>query len=134
MKGWTMADVQAAKKKAKQPTTPRSKENWQALGRLPGGERNKTEAAYERLLQVQIAEGTIMWYGFECVNLRLGKNCFYEPDFLVMRAGGGIEVHEVKGFWTDDALVKFKATANSFPFRFLAVRMSKGKFETILEI
>lgn len=106
----------------------------QALGRLPGGERNKTEAAYERLLEVRLGAGEIRWFEFEPLNLRLGDNCFYKPDFGVIAADGVFEIHEVKGHWTDDALVKFKAAAYKFPFRFKAVKMVKGKFEIILEI
>ena len=32
-----------------------------------------------------------------------------------------IEMHEVKGYWTEDARAKIKVAANKFPFRFVAV-------------
>jgi hypothetical protein len=33
-----------------------------------------------------------------------------------------IELHEVKGFWTDDARVKIKVAASIYPFKFMAVK------------
>ena len=49
-----------------------------------------------------------------------------EPDFVVIRADGGIELHEVKGHWEDDARVKIKVAATQHPwFRFLAVKAGK---------
>ena len=38
-----------------------------------------------------------------------------------MLADGVIEMHEVKGYWTEDARAKIKVAANKFPFRFVAV-------------
>ena len=127
-KGW---ENYAAKPAAKLQTATTK---MQALGRLPGGEMNKTEAAYARLLETKLGLGDIRWFKFEPINIRIGAKCFYSVDFMVMTFDGLLEAHEVKGFWTDDALVKFKAAAASMPFKFKAVRMSKGSFETILEI
>ena len=47
-----------------------------------------------------------------------------------MVASGQIEVHEVKGFWTDDALVKIKVAAAKFPFRFIAKQYVKKEWIT----
>ena len=93
-----------------------------ALGRLKTGERNKTEAAYEALLNAQQVAGDVLWHQFEGVKLRLADNTFYTPDFAVMRASGQLEMHEVKGHWQEDARVKIKVAAGMYPFRFLAVR------------
>ena len=93
-----------------------------ALGRLKTGERNKTELAYEDFLRQQLAMGLVSWFRFEGVKLRLADNTFYTPDFAVMRANGQIELHEVKGFWQDDARVKIKVAADSYPFKFIAVK------------
>ena len=102
----------------------------QALGRLKAGAQNKTEAAYEAtVLRPAMHAGEILWYRFEGLKLRLADNTFYTPDYAVMRTDGLIEVHEVKGFWTDDARVKIKVAAEQYPFRFIAVRAvpkSKG--------
>ena len=94
----------------------------QALGRLKTGSMNKTEEAYARHLEGLKAAGDVAWYLFEAVKLRLADNCFYSPDFAVMRADGMIEMHEVKGFWADDARVKVKVAAERFPLRFVAIR------------
>lgn len=93
-----------------------------ALGRLKTGERNKTEAAYEELLQALLFAGDILWFKFEGVKLRLADNTFYTPDYAVMTAAGLMEMHEVKGFWQDDARAKIKVAAELYPFPFLAVR------------
>ena len=113
------------------PQTPLQK--MQALGRMPGRKMNKTEAAYARLLETQKHVGEILWWAFEPINIRLADNTFYKVDFLVLLADMRIEAHETKGFWTDDALVKFKVAANILPFPFKAIRMVKGCFEIILE-
>ena len=100
------------------------KARMQALGRLPAGAMNKTEAAYDAVLA---ADPSIVWRKFEGMKLRLADNTFYTPDFAVMRAGGQIECHEVKGFWTDDARVKIKVAAALFPFVFVAVSKRAAK-------
>jgi hypothetical protein len=95
----------------------------QALGRLKTGQRNKTELAYEQHLTRQQQAGEIAWFRFEGVKLRLADNTFYTPDYAVMRSDGLMEMHEVKGIWTDDARVKIKVAAEMYPFRFLAVKV-----------
>ncbi len=101
-----------------------------ALGRLPQGHQNKTEMAYEdRVLKPALMAGEIAWYRFEGVKLRLADNTFYTPDFAVLRRNGEIEIHEVKGFWTDDARVKIKVAAAQYPFQFLAVQRVKGEWK-----
>lgn len=101
----------------------------QALGRLKSGEMNKTEKHYQEHLEMRKRLGEILWYQFEPMNLRLGDKCFYRVDYLVMTASRELEAHEVKGYWTDDALVKIKVAAEKFPFRFIAVRLVKGGWE-----
>ena len=101
--------------------------NIQALGRVKSGKMNNTEKAYAQHLEIQKREGEINYYSFDGINLRLADNTFYKPDFLVMRADGQLEIHEVKGFWTDDALVKIKVAADKFPFKFIAVMKQTKK-------
>jgi hypothetical protein len=102
------------------PPTP--KQAMQALGRLPVGTMNKTEKQYAGHLEQKKLAGKILWFAFEPIKLRLADNTFYTPDFAVMAADGVIELHEVKGFWTDDARVKIKVAADKFPFRFMAMK------------
>lgn len=99
----------------------------QALGRLKGGQMNKTEAAYAAFLSDESHAGRIQWFKFEGIKLRLADNTFYTPDFAVMADDGVIELHEVKGFWTDDARVKIKIAADIYPFRFKAFRLASKK-------
>lgn len=101
----------------------------QALGRLKAGQLNKTEAAYQDHLNHLKQYADVAWFRFEGVKLRLADNTFYTPDFAVMRDNGQMEMHEVKGFWQDDARVKIKVAAEMYPFRFIAAKprpMNKG--------
>ena len=100
-----------------------------ALGRLKAGAMNKTEAAYANYLEKQKQFVDVAWFAFEPMNLKLADKCFYRIDFLVMLKSGQLEVHEVKGFWTDDALVKIKTASAKFPFRFIALKLVKGIWE-----
>lgn len=100
----------------------RAKQGMQALGRLKTGQMNKTEEAYAKHLQNLQHAGQVAWYKFEGVKLRLADNTFYSPDFAVMLASGEMEMHEVKGFWQDDARVKIKVAADLYPFRFISVQ------------
>jgi hypothetical protein len=99
-----------------------------ALGRLPVGTMNRTEAAYHGYLTQLLEKGFILWHKFEAVKLRLADNTFYSPDFAVLAASGHMEMHEVKGYWMDDARVKIKVAAALYPFKFVAVKaIAKSK-------
>lgn len=93
----------------------------QALGRLKAGAMNKTEAAYAELLEQQKRAGKVAWFRFEGMKFRLADSTFYTPDFCVMLISGELEMHEIKGFWTDDARVKIKVAADMYPMRFVAL-------------
>jgi len=110
------------KKAAKQPAS-------YALGRLKAGVMNKTEAAYGKRLELLKGAGEVLWYRFEGMKFRLADKTFYTPDFAVMLADGTMEIHEVKGFWTDDARVKIKVAAEMYPMRFLAIKKKAGGWE-----
>ena len=98
-----------------------------ALGRLRAVQMNKTEKAYAEHLQALKNLGGVKWFKFEGVKLRLADNTFYTPDFVVMDCDGVIEMHEVKGFWRDDARAKIKIAADMYPFRFYAAKKNKKK-------
>lgn len=100
---------------------------------------NKTEQAYahyledlRRMTEQMVSQGRavpdpfVIWK-FEAMKLRLAKNTFYTPDFLLVYKEH-FEIHEVKGFWREDARVKIKVAAQEYPwFKFRAV--TKGKAE-----
>lgn len=98
-----------------------------ALGRLPTGVMNKTEAAYAKHLEAKQHAGLILWWHFEGLKFRLADNTFYTPDFAVLAADGVLEMVEVKGFWQDDARVKIKVAASLYPIRFVAVKARAKK-------
>ncbi len=98
-----------------------------ALGRLPVGQMNKTEAGYAEHLRLQQIAGDVLWYKFEGVKLRLADNTFYTCDFAVLAKDGILEMHECKGFWMDDAKVKIKVAASIYPFRFIAIKVRAKK-------
>jgi hypothetical protein len=99
----------------------------QALGRLKVGAMNKTEAAYAATLDARRHAGDVAWFKFEGVKLRLADNTFYTPDFAVMLSDGALEMHEVKGFWQDDARAKIKIAADLYPMRFVAIQARPKK-------
>jgi hypothetical protein len=103
--------------------------NWKIRGRgvrRKPGEMNKTEERYAQFLTLRQRVGEIEHFDFDAVKLRLADTTFYTPDFMVMLADGTIEFHEVKGFWEDDARVKIKVAAETFPFVFRAMSPIKG--------
>ncbi len=88
---------------------------------------NKTESSYAGYLRLRKLAGEIVEYRFEALKLRLASATFYTPDFLVITPDR-VELHEVKGFWEDDARVKWKTAAEQFPwFIFVAVTRPKGR-------
>lgn len=98
-----------------------------ALGRLKTGAMNKTEQAYGAHLELLRQSGYVAWFKFEGVKLRLADNTFYSPDFAVMLTDGQMQMHEVKGFWQEDARVKIKVAADLYPFEFIAVKAKAKK-------
>lgn len=98
-----------------------------ALGRLKTGQLNKTEASYSNFLTALKHVGDVAWFKFEGVKLRLADNTFYTPDFAVMLKDGQMEMHEVKGFWQDDARAKIKIAADMYPFKFIAIQVKSKK-------
>lgn len=89
---------------------------------------NKTERRWAQVLDGYMAVGMVKEYHYERFKLKIGKRCWYTPDFLVVFENR-IEIHEVKGFWRDDARVKVKACRDLYPFyRWIAISWnSKGK-------
>jgi hypothetical protein len=98
-----------------------------AIGWLKTSAQNRTEAEYAALLESRRQAGEIAWYAFEGVTFKLAADTRYTPDFAVMLADGRMEMHEVKGFWRDDAKIKIKVAAEMFPFRFVALKKRSKK-------
>ena len=88
---------------------------------------NKLESRYAReVLDIRQMAGKILSWKYEAIKLRLAKRTYYTPDFMVFTLAG-LEIHETKGHWEDDARVKIKVAAEMFPeFKFVAVQHKKG--------
>jgi len=100
---------------------------WQALGRLPKGDMNKTESAFAAYLSERQAAGAVLWWKFHPANVRLAKNTFYEIDFLVLLATGELAIYETKGgFTSEKGQMKIKLCAEALPV-FKMIKASKRK-------
>jgi hypothetical protein len=77
---------------------------------------NKTETAYAQVLEANKRSGAISEWFYEAVTFKLGPDCRYTPDFMVIDCTGVISFYETKGFMRDDALVKLKTFSKQFPF------------------
>ncbi len=127
MNGWTaesLVKIGISRAKAAEAVNLKAKAARGSFHK--SGQMNKTEAEYANILELKKRAGEIADYRFECVKFRLADNTFYAPDFMVLRADGAFEVHEVKGHWEDDARVKIKVAAELYPFKFIAARKVKG--------
>jgi len=92
---------------------------------------NGLEAEYAAYLETRLLAGEIVFWEFEKIRLTLADRTTLLPDFFVVLKDGSTEFHDTKGFWRDDARVKFKVAAHQFPcFSFLAVKKgSDGQWE-----
>lgn len=94
------------------------------------GKMNVGEQKYSKVLELMKLAGEIQGFEFEPIKLRIGapgSRCGYTPDFMVIALDDTIEFHEVKGrsgnnaWCEEDAKIKIKAAANSYPFKFIMV-------------
>lgn len=93
---------------------------WQALGRLPKGQMNKTEQAYANRLDLLKMQGSVLDWKFHAIRVRLANNTWYETDFIVLHADMTLAIHETKGeFTSEKGQMKIKLAAEALPwFRF----------------
>lgn len=92
---------------------------------------NRTERRYAmEVLEPQRMAGQIKRWVFEPFAIKLAPRTFYRPDFLLwLPEPCSLEIHEIKGAWTDSARVKVKVAAAANPwFRFVCVYRVKGAF------
>ena len=124
--GYDISDGETGVKNKPQVQPP-EKAQIRATAQLEEDGMNKTERAYSLVLTHH--PDVHKWY-FESVNLRVGVGkSWYRCDFFVIKTDGKIEMHEVKGFWRDDALVKIRAAQLRYPeFKFIVVKKDKGGF------
>jgi hypothetical protein len=90
---------------------------------------SRLEADYASRLKLLRLGGEIQTWRYEAVRLRLAKKTFYNPDFLVVRNDGSLELHEVKGRPREDSRVKWKVAAEMYPFfRWFWVTRRRGQW------
>jgi hypothetical protein len=110
---------------------PGARRHGRARARHVVGKMNKMEKAYANVLETRKRDGLIRDFKFEALKLRLADLTFVTFDYLVIAADDVLELHEVKGFWEDDARVKVKVAAEQFPwFRFLGITRRRGEWLT----
>jgi hypothetical protein len=97
--------------------------------RKKAGTMNGLERDYATRLMKLEHQGEIEKYWFESFKIRLADKTWFTPDFLVLTKEGFLEFHETKGFMLDDANVKLKVAAESWPFKFILVKKLKGNWE-----
>lgn len=94
----------------------------------PSGSMNKSEYAYAVRLEAMKRSGIIRDWKYEALRLVLADRTSYTPDFLVITGDCLLELHEIKGFWEEDARAKYKIARNQFPyFTFRAFRVKTAK-------
>ena len=87
---------------------------------------SKWEEQYNSMLELKYRACEILAYEYESITFRLAPKTTYTPDFLVVLPDGKVQIHEVKGFAREDAIVKFKVAAQQNPwFEFIMVKKSK---------
>jgi hypothetical protein len=96
----------------------------------PAPFRSNTEAGYASYLHVQMLGGDIQLYRYEPFRLHLAERTTLTPDFLVVMKDGSLQIHEVKGWAREDAMVKLKIAARLYPWwKFVLVKRVKGQWD-----
>lgn len=84
---------------------------------------NRTERAYLAHLRAK----SLVWIGVQNITIKLADDCRLTPDFATVDAAGKLTLIDVKGFQREDAFIKMKVAARSFPmFRFVIVTKNGG--------
>lgn len=86
---------------------------------------NKTEAARAVQLEALKRDGQIAAWWYEQWTFKLADDCRYTPDFVIQERDGSLRAEETKGFWRDDAKVKVRMFAATFPIPIRVLRRTK---------
>jgi hypothetical protein len=97
--------------------------------RVPGTMNKMEQKYYDEIIAPRMIAGEYIWSAYETIKLKLADKTFYTPDFAVLTKEGELEFHEVKGFWEDDARIKWKVAAQEFFWaKFLAITVEKKQW------
>lgn len=98
------------------------------------GYASQLEADYAAVLELERRAGTIHAWMYQPLRLILADRCTYEPDFLVIHNSGELEFRETKGYFREDAKIKTKVAARTFPwFTFVVVQRKSKKAPWVIE-
>lgn len=99
------------------------------------GKMNGTEREYYQIyIRPLELTGEVIKCEFETLSLKLGKRCFYNPDFILTMRDESKQVHEVKGgLIRDDARVKYLWACEKYgtQYIFQAWQKKKGLWKQI---
>jgi len=99
-----------------------------ARAKATNGYRSKAEKDYAGELDLRVRAGDIQGWYYEPCNWRIGNNCYYRPDFLLVHSDGLLEFVEVKcGNIMERARVKFAAAAERYPMFQWTIARRKAK-------
>lgn len=93
---------------------------------------NGTEKEFAIKLEARKRAGAISEWFYEKVTFKLGNDCRYTPDFMVIESDGLVVFFETKGFMREDALVKLKTFAAQFPFRLVLQQLQRKVWTTTI--
>lgn len=112
---------------------PRIQGQVAAVAQPRASKLNKTEQRYADILEARKLAGTLQAYFVQEVTLKIGDDCRYTPDFLVIENDGALTFIEIKGgFVREDAIVKFRAAAKQFWWaRFEMMQLTKTGWQQI---
>lgn len=105
------------------------KKRFNRASLTPRGSMNKTEQAFSEVLQLRLKAGEIHSWMYERQSFKIGTDCRYTPDFMVVMPDGELVAYEVKGFMRDDALVKLKSFKDQFGYTTYLVRLVKKQWQ-----
>jgi hypothetical protein len=104
--------------------------------------------SYAQHLELRRKVGDIVWWAFEPIRVRVAKNTYFVPDFMVMLSSGELELHDTKGskrvtrksglveevaYTKEDAQMKMKIVAELLPIPLKKVwRTHSGEWESRL--
>jgi hypothetical protein len=88
---------------------------------------NNTEEKYRLLLEDRKQRGEIQEFFIQAITLKIGTDCRYVPDFLVIQNDGLLTFIEIKGFMHAVGAAKFRVAQQMFWWaEFKLVRRIKG--------
>jgi hypothetical protein len=89
---------------------------------------NQTEREYGLQILAAVAAGDVVWWAYEPFTMAIGAGARYTPDFGIQSKSGEVYFVEVKGpFVREASLVRIRAAATQYPFRFLLAQKTRDR-------